>query len=116
MNLSESRNDALGVESLMHMEDLLGRLHDVLDKELQAVARFDLEAMARIDCDKRELVVELEGVTDNDRALPKVRLDADDQKIREEEKARVEEAVSFALRAPDPEPIEAFRDIFAGGP
>ena len=39
-----------------------------------------------------------------------------EQKIREEEKARVEEAVSFALRAPDPEPIEAFRDIFAGGP
>jgi pyruvate dehydrogenase E1 component alpha subunit len=39
-----------------------------------------------------------------------------DEKIRDEEKARVEEAVSFALKGPDPEPIEAFRDIFAGGP
>ena len=37
-----------------------------------------------------------------------------DKKIREEEKARVEEATSFALRGTDPEPIEAFRDIFAG--
>jgi pyruvate dehydrogenase E1 component alpha subunit len=39
-----------------------------------------------------------------------------DQLIRDEEKASVEEAVSFALRSPNPEPIEAFRDIFAGGP
>jgi TPP-dependent pyruvate/acetoin dehydrogenase alpha subunit len=39
-----------------------------------------------------------------------------DEEIRDEEKARVEEAASFALRGSDPEPIEAFRDIFAGGP
>jgi TPP-dependent pyruvate/acetoin dehydrogenase alpha subunit len=38
-----------------------------------------------------------------------------DEKIREEEKARVEEAARFALRGTAPEPIEAFRDIFAGG-
>ncbi|MEE8355551.1 MAG: thiamine pyrophosphate-dependent dehydrogenase E1 component subunit alpha, partial [Candidatus Bathyarchaeia archaeon] len=39
-----------------------------------------------------------------------------DKKIREDEKARVDEAASFALRGPYPEPMEAFRDIFAGGP
>jgi len=38
-----------------------------------------------------------------------------DEKIRDEEKARVEEAVSFALRGTDPEPLEAFTDVFAGG-
>jgi TPP-dependent pyruvate/acetoin dehydrogenase alpha subunit len=38
-----------------------------------------------------------------------------DKMIRDEEKAKVEEAVSFALRSNDPDPIEAFKDVFAGG-
>ena len=38
-----------------------------------------------------------------------------DETIRDEEKAKVEEAVSFALRSTDPEPLEAFKDVFAGG-
>ena len=39
-----------------------------------------------------------------------------DEKIRDEEKVRVDEATNFALRGIDPDPLEAFRDIFAGGP
>jgi pyruvate dehydrogenase E1 component alpha subunit len=39
-----------------------------------------------------------------------------DEKIRDEEKSRVEEAVDYALRSPVPEPIEAFKGVFAGGP
>jgi pyruvate dehydrogenase E1 component alpha subunit len=39
-----------------------------------------------------------------------------DEKIRNEEKSRVEEAVDFALRSSVPEPIEAFKGVFAGGP
>lgn len=38
------------------------------------------------------------------------------EKICEEEKSRVEEAVDFALKSPFPDPIEAFRGVFAGGP
>jgi pyruvate dehydrogenase E1 component alpha subunit len=38
-----------------------------------------------------------------------------DDKIRDEEKTRVEEAASFALRGTDPETLEAFTDVFAGG-
>ena len=39
-----------------------------------------------------------------------------DTKIRDEEKSKVEEAVKFALRSTVPEPIEAFKGVFAGGP
>jgi TPP-dependent pyruvate/acetoin dehydrogenase alpha subunit len=38
-----------------------------------------------------------------------------DENIRDEEKVRVDEAASFALRGTDPEPLEAFKDVFAGG-
>jgi pyruvate dehydrogenase E1 component alpha subunit len=39
-----------------------------------------------------------------------------DENIRDEEKSRVEEAVEFALRGIVPEPNEAFKGVFAGGP
>jgi len=39
-----------------------------------------------------------------------------DEKIRDEEKSRVEESVDFTLRGTFPEPIEAFKGVFAGGP
>jgi pyruvate dehydrogenase E1 component alpha subunit len=39
-----------------------------------------------------------------------------DEKIRDEEKSKVEEAAEFALRSTFPEPIEAFKGVFAGGP
>jgi hypothetical protein len=64
LNLSASWSGAQSVESLMHMEALLGRLQSVLDEELNAVGRFDFEAMALIDRDKRELVGEIEVVVD----------------------------------------------------
>jgi TPP-dependent pyruvate/acetoin dehydrogenase alpha subunit len=32
-----------------------------------------------------------------------------------EERADLEEAIAFALGSPDPEPIEAFDDVFAEG-
>lgn len=38
-----------------------------------------------------------------------------DEKIRKEESAAVEEAIAFALGSPDPEPIEAFDDVFVEG-
>jgi len=39
-----------------------------------------------------------------------------DEKIRDEEEIKVEEAVDFALRGTVPELIEAFKGVFAGGP
>ena len=39
-----------------------------------------------------------------------------DEKIRDEEKLKVEEAVDFALRSTFPEPLEAFKGVFVGGP
>ena len=62
MNPSASWSDVQSVESLMHMDTLLGRLQSVLDEELRAVGRFDFEAMALLDRDKRELVGEIEVV------------------------------------------------------
>jgi pyruvate dehydrogenase E1 component alpha subunit len=38
-----------------------------------------------------------------------------DLKIRDEEKSTVDEAVRFSVRSLDPEPLDAFTDIFAGG-
>ena len=38
-----------------------------------------------------------------------------DEKIRKEESAAVEEAIAFALGSPDPEPFEAFDDVFVEG-
>jgi pyruvate dehydrogenase E1 component alpha subunit len=38
-----------------------------------------------------------------------------DEKIRKEESAAVEEAIAFALGSPEPEPIEAFDDVFVEG-
>jgi len=38
-----------------------------------------------------------------------------DQRIRGEEAAAVKDAVEFALGSPEPEPVEAFADLFAGG-
>jgi len=38
-----------------------------------------------------------------------------DEKIKEEEKASIEEALKFALKSLDPELIEAFEGVFAGG-
>lgn len=38
-----------------------------------------------------------------------------DDKIRKEESVDVEEAITFALGSPEPEPIEAFDDVFVEG-
>jgi TPP-dependent pyruvate/acetoin dehydrogenase alpha subunit len=38
-----------------------------------------------------------------------------DQEMRCEEQAAVDEAVRFSLRSLDPEPLDAFADVFAGG-
>ena len=38
-----------------------------------------------------------------------------DREIRREEQVAVDEAVSFSLRSLDPEPLDAFTDVFAGG-
>jgi TPP-dependent pyruvate/acetoin dehydrogenase alpha subunit len=38
-----------------------------------------------------------------------------DREIRREEQAAVDEAVSYSLRSLDPEPLDAFTDVFAGG-
>lgn len=38
-----------------------------------------------------------------------------DLEIRSEEREAVDEAVSFSLRSLDPEPLDAFTDVFAGG-
>ena len=38
-----------------------------------------------------------------------------EERIRKEESAAVEEAIAFALGSPDPEPIEAFDDVFVEG-
>lgn len=61
MNQSLSWNHVNDLESLGHIEALLGRLQSTLDKELSAVARFDFQDIERIDGEKRELVVELTG-------------------------------------------------------
>lgn len=62
MNLSASWSGGQNAESLVHMEALLGQLQLVLDKELQAVGRFDMKAIAQIEIDKGTLVGELEGI------------------------------------------------------
>jgi len=38
-----------------------------------------------------------------------------DLEIRSEEREAVDEAVNFSLRSLDPEPLDAFTDVFAGG-
>ena len=45
MNLSASWSSGQNLDSLVKAEDLLARLFDVLEQELQAVARFDIEVV-----------------------------------------------------------------------
>jgi flagellar biosynthesis/type III secretory pathway chaperone len=70
MNLSASWSSGQNLDSLVKAEDLLARLFDVLEQELQAVARFDIEVVTRLDGDKRELVGQLEALTGQDASGP----------------------------------------------
>ncbi|MCP4448134.1 MAG: hypothetical protein GY811_22775 [Myxococcales bacterium] len=63
MNLTASWSEGQDLESLVKAEVLLGRLFDVLDKELKAVACFDIKVITQIDGDKQELVHQLEELT-----------------------------------------------------
>jgi flagellar biosynthesis/type III secretory pathway chaperone len=63
VNLSASWSEGQDLDSLAKAESLLGRLFDVLDEELSAVGRFDIEVITRLDGDKRELVRQLEELT-----------------------------------------------------
>ncbi len=63
MNLSASWSEAQDLGSLRKAESLLERLYAVLEEELNAVARFDIDVITRIDGDKRELVRQLEELT-----------------------------------------------------
>tara|TARA_R110002073_G_scaffold140253_10_gene290889 strand:- start:53367 stop:53792 length:426 start_codon:yes stop_codon:yes gene_type:complete len=68
MNLSASWSAGQDLDSLVKAEALLARLFDVLEQELQAVARFDIEVVTGLDGDKRELVGQLEALTGQDKS------------------------------------------------
>ena len=68
MNFSASWSEGQDLDSLVEAEALLGRLFDVLDQELNAVARFDIDVITRIDGDKRELVRQLEELATQEKS------------------------------------------------
>ncbi len=88
MNLSASWSKGQDLGSLMRAESLLGRLFDVLDEELNAVARFDIEVITRIDGDKRELVCQLEELTGSPASKENSDGEVSDEELRDA-KARV---------------------------
>ncbi len=72
MNLSASWSSGQNLDSLVKAEDLLARLFDVLEQELQAVARFDIEVVTqhRDASHRSELVGQLEALTGQDASGP----------------------------------------------
>lgn len=60
---SASWSESQDIASLTHMEALLERMQSVLEQELSAVARFDVEAIVSLGSDKEELMLELQTAT-----------------------------------------------------